>query len=355
VKIALDATYSMGDNLSGVGLYSHEILYGLAQGHPETRFSFCYRPHRYFRTSPSALPPNARRRLLAGPFGPRTADIFHGLNQRLPGIPMRRAVATYHDLFVMTGDYSTAEFRTRFTAQAGDAARRADAIIAVSAFTKDQVVGLLGVEASRVHVIHHGVRRLAYPAIPRENVVLSVGAIQKQKNTARLIDAFRTLDSSWKLVLAGSAGYGAGEMLDRLPERVTVTGYVSEQDLAAWYARASIFAFPSLDEGFGMPVLEAMAAGTPVVTSKNSALPEVAGNDAILIDPQDTDALAAALHTLAGNPDLRMDLSRRGMVRAQEFTWEKAVARTWSVYETLTGSPRLPRSSTRAGTGDPGR
>ena len=134
-SVALDATYSIGDVLSGVGLYSREILYGLAAAHPEDRFDFWYRSHRYLRSRRETLPRNARRRLLAGPFGPRGAGLFHGLNQRLPAMLPRRSVATFHDLFVLTGEYSTVEFRARFAAQARDAAARADAVIAVSAFT----------------------------------------------------------------------------------------------------------------------------------------------------------------------------------------------------------------------------
>src|SRR5436305_9349415 len=155
MKIALDATYSVGDALSGVGLYSREILLGLATAHPEARFDFCYRPHRYRLAG--ALPPNARRRML---LGPQSADLFHGLNQRLPRVWRGRAVATFHDLFVMTVEYSTPEFRARFTAQAREAAERADAIIAVSSFTRQQVMDLLGVEASRVTVVPHGCRAL---------------------------------------------------------------------------------------------------------------------------------------------------------------------------------------------------
>jgi glycosyltransferase involved in cell wall biosynthesis len=98
-----------------------------------------------------------------------------------------------------------------------------------------------------------------------------------------------------------------------------------------------IFAFPSLDEGFGMPVLEAMAAGTPVVTSTGSALTEVAGDAAALVDPGDTEALAAVLRLLAGNEDLRRDLAGRGMARARLFTWEKAVRETWRVYREVLG------------------
>jgi glycosyltransferase involved in cell wall biosynthesis len=335
LKIALDATYSVGEALSGVGLYSREILWGLAAAHPETRFDFCYRPHHYRRAG--ALPPNAHRRLL---LGPQTADVFHGLNQRLPRIWRGRAVATFHDLFVMTGEYSTPEFRARFTEQARQAAARADAIIAVSSFTKGQVIELLGVESSRVHVIHHGVRPLPAGDVPRENVVLNVGAIQTRKNIARLMEAFETLDPTWRLVLAGAFGYGSEAIRDRIErssarDRIAVLGYIPAAELAGWYERAAIFAFPSLDEGFGMPLLEAMAAGVPILTSSRSALPEVAGDAALLVDPFDTEGLAQALKRLTGDGTLRQELARMGQARVREFSWEKAVDETWTVYRNL--------------------
>ena len=290
-------------------MYSIQLMTGLAFAHPETRFHYCYRPHRY-RQAQRPLPPNARRRLILEPFSPRGAGLFHGLNQRLPRMRFRRTVATFHDLFVMSGEYSTPEFRARFTRQARDAAARADAVIAVSEFTRSQVISLLGVEPSRVHVVHHGTRRLEFPAVERQKVILNVGAIQTRKNIVRLVEAFETVDPSWRLVLAGSAGYGSGKILARIAasparERISVTGYVSPGDLAAWYAQASIFAFPSLDEGFGMPVLEAMAAGTPVVTSNRSALPEVAGDAAMLVNPDSTEELARALRDLTQGEELR--------------------------------------------------
>ena len=340
---ALDATYSIGDVLSGVGLYSREILWGLAAAHPAIGFDFCYRPHRYLRARRESLPPNARRRLLAEPLGPRSASLFHGLNQRLPRLPMRRSVATFHDLFVMTGEYSTAEFRARFTEQARDAAARADAIIAVSEFTRGQVIQLLGADPANVHVVHHGTRNLPFSGeatVAREKIVLNVGAIQKRKNISRLVAAFEALPGDWQLVLAGSNGYGAETILAEIARspaqsRISVTGYVSPRDLANWYRRSSIFAFPSLDEGFGMPVLEAMAAGLPVITSDRSALPEVAGDAALLVNPEDTDALRQALRRLSSDAELWRDLSHRGSGRARDFTWERAVRETWDVYQTL--------------------
>jgi glycosyltransferase involved in cell wall biosynthesis len=341
LTIALDATYSIGEALSGVGLYSREILFGLAAAHPEASFQFYYRPHRYFRSWKTRLPSNASRRLLAEPLGPRSADLFHGLNQRLPHIRLRRAIATFHDLFVLTGEYSTAEFRERFAAQARDAAARSNAIITVSEFTRSQVVSLLGVEASKVHVVHHGTRVLPeQPPIEREKIILNVGALQTRKNIGRLVEAFEAIDPSWRLVLAGSSGYGAAEILARIGasparNRISVAGYVSLEELATLYRRATIFAFPSLDEGFGMPLLEAMVAEVPVITSDRSALPEVAGDAALLVDPLRTESLVHALRELTANEDLRNDLARRGKARAALFTWEKAVGETWRVYREL--------------------
>ena len=340
MTIALDATYSLGDHLSGVGIYSRELLSGLAASHPETDLAFCYRPHRYFRSLRLRLPPNARRRILLEPFGPRSAVLFHGLNQRLPRIPLRRAVATFHDLFVVSGDYSTSEFRARFAGQARDAAARADAIIAVSEFTRSQIIALLGVQPQKVRVVHHGIRELGLRPSEREKIVLNVGAIQTRKNIVRLVEAFEKLDADWTLILAGSAGYGASEILARIEssparKRIVVTGYVSPEELSQWYSRASIFAFPSLDEGFGMPVLEAMAAGLPVVTSNRSALPEVAGDAALLINPEDAEALASALSSLMQDEGLRTAWGNRGLARAKLFSWEKAARETWAVYQTL--------------------
>ncbi len=319
------------------------MLFGLAAARPEDRFAFCYRSHRYLRSWKEALPRNAVRRLMAEPLGPRSADLFHGLNQRLPRIKLRRAVATFHDLFVMTGEYSSPEFRARFEAQARDAARRADLIVAVSEFTKGQVVDLLGFPASRIRVVPHGVEppsETGAEANPREKIVLNVGAVQKRKNIARLVEAFETLDADWRLVLAGGFGFGWEEIRQRIDgsparDRITVCGYQTQAELRTWYARASVFAFPSLDEGFGMPVLEAMAAGLPVVTSNRSALPEVAGDAALLVDPEDASALGAALRGIANDEGLAGELRVRGLARAREFTWTKAVEQTWNVYREL--------------------
>jgi len=342
-KIGLDATYSLGRDLSGVGVYSREILDGLAGAHPEASYLFCYRPHRFLRSFAERLPPNARRRLLRENHAPST-DLFHGLNQRLGSGPFRRAVATFHDLFVISGDYSSPDFRDRFAAQARVAAERSDLIIAVSAFTAGQVEQLLGVEPARIRVIHHGVRPVALTTRPaeREQMILSVGAIQRRKNTTRLVQAFEQLDSGWKLVLAGSSGFESQETLqyiERSPRKqdIQVLGYVRDSRLEELYRRAAIFAFPSLDEGFGMPVLDAMARGVPVLTSNVSAMPEVAGEAGLLVDPRDVTAIAQGLRRLTTESALREQLNLAGLARVREFNWEKSVQATWKVYEELLG------------------
>ena len=341
MRIALDATYSLGGNLSGVGVYSRELMGALAAAHPEQQFTYCYRPHRYLRSFGSALPANARRTLLYEPFFPRGRDFFHGLNQRVPEFRFRRMVTTFHDLFVLTGDYSTPEFRRRFAEQARRAAAESDAIIAVSEFTARQVEKLLGVERQRIHVVHHGADHVVRAAeCRRENIVLHVGALQKRKNIARLVEAFEQAPAGWRLVLAGSEGYGAAEILARIatsPRRhdVQVLGYVSNGELARWYARARIFAFPSLDEGFGMPVLEAMAAGVPVIAARRAALPEVCGDAALLVDPEDVAAIVAALQHLMEDPVTVGRLVAAGHKRVEEFSWQKAAMETWKVYQLL--------------------
>jgi len=340
--IALDASYSLDPQPTGVGVYSQQLLQGLAAAHPDQRFAWCYRPHRFLGVP--ATPVNCRRRLLleSGPLTWRAPQLFHGLNQRLPQRKRCPSLATFHDLFVLSAEYSTADFRKRFAAQARLAARQADLIIAVSQFTASQVEHLLGVSASRIRVIPHGVATIdpSFLAERRRPIILHLGAIQKRKNLGRLVDAFAQVPPPWELHLAGSMGYGAEEVLaaiERSPhrDRILLPGYLSPDQLKTAYGEAAIFAFPSLDEGFGIPVLEAMAHGLPVITSNRSALPEAAGGAAWLIDPEDTEAWGAALRELTSDPALRDQWRARGHARVADCGWERAVDATWQVYQEL--------------------
>jgi glycosyltransferase involved in cell wall biosynthesis len=343
LPIALDATYSLGPALSGVGVYSREILNGLAAREPSEHWDWFYRSNRYWRARRLPKPPNVIRRFLSDSWGNRSANIFHGLNQRLPKRRFRRQVTTFHDLFVLSGEYSTPDFRARFALQARKAAAGSDLIIAVSAFTASQVEHYLRIPAARIRVIHHGVVPRTIPNLPREKVVLCVGAIQKRKNQVTLIRAFRAMPPDWSLVLAGSLGYEAAEAekealkgVDAIAsDRIRITGYLTEAEIAEWYSRASIFAFPSLDEGFGMPALEAMAAGVPVIAGNRSALPEICGDAAEQVDSESEEQLASALQRLATDHARRTELIQRGFLHSKRFTWENAVTQTTAVYREL--------------------
>lgn len=329
--IGVDATYSVGNELSGVAKYSLHLMDGLLRLHNGPRLRRYYRPHRWVRA------PWPKRLLFDS--APSGVDVFHGLNQRLPRRGKAKMVSTFHDLFVLSGEYSTLDFRDRFAAQAREAAERSDLIIAVSEFTKSQVVSYLGYPQERVRVVPHGVVLPAAvrAAEHREKIVLTVGAVQKRKNTRRLIEAFEVLGPEWELWIAGSAGFEAEAMLADLPSNVKVLGYVSDSQLAALYQKAAVFAFPSLDEGFGIPVLEAMAHGVAVLTSNVSALPETAGDAGLLVNPLSVDEIGAGLKLLA-DLDARRDFVMRGLERAKGFGWEQSVAMTGAVYAELSGA-----------------
>ena len=339
---ALDATYSVGPAPSGVGVYSREILNGIAALRPQDRFLHCYRAHRLWRGMRATRPINARPMILLESWAPFHCDLFHGLNQRLPRTRFPRTVCTFHDLFVMTSEYSTPEFRARFSKQAQEAAERADLIVCVSEFTASQVEALLGVERSRLRVIHHGTRFIDPPAaVQREPWVLHVGAVQTRKNLIRLIEAFeKAAPAPWRLKLAGADGYGASLVKERAAasaarERIDFTGWIDDARLTELYGRSSLFGFPSLDEGFGIPVLEAMSWGVPVVASNRSSLPEVCGDAALLVDPGDMEALAAAMRRLIEDPALAAELAARGQERARRRPWRVAAEETLRVYDEL--------------------
>jgi glycosyltransferase involved in cell wall biosynthesis len=340
VRVSLDATYSVGAGLSGVGVYSRRLLWGLAQQQATADFRWLYRPHRLRAALAESVPQNVRRSWLLAAT-PRHG-VFHALNQRMPARKRCASVVTYHDLFVMTAEYSTPEFRQRFTQQATEAARLADRIICVSQFTAGQCSEVLGFPRERIDVVPHGVDlpEKIVPLEQRRPMVLFLGALQKRKNLLRLIEAFTALPAPWELVLAGGEGYEAeaiSEAAKRSPaaDRISLPGYVSDEKRRRLLAEAAIFAFPSLDEGFGIPVLEAMAAGTPVLCSNASALPEVCGDAAVLLDPMDTAAWREALLQLSENAAQRKRLVEAGRQRAAGFGWEQSARLSWQVYQRL--------------------
>src|SRR5581483_7758247 len=171
-------------------------------------------------------------------------------------------------------------------------------------------------------------------------MVLFLGTIEPRKNVDVLLDGYGSLPASlreeFELVVAGPVGWAKAETRRRL-SGIRYLGYVPEQDLPPLTAAAAVFAYPSLYEGFGFPVAQALAAGTPVVTSNVSSLPEVAGDAALLIDPRSTEAVRGALERLLLSPDLRAELAARGRRRAEEFRWPKCAAQSLQFFETVVG------------------
>jgi glycosyltransferase involved in cell wall biosynthesis len=233
---------------------------------------------------------------------------------------------------------------------------QATAVLADSRATKDDLVRAYGVDPGRVHVIYLGrdetfgpVRDVDQLARVREHYgvagryFLYVGTLQPRKNLGRVIDAFaRHADdpalAGVQLVLAGKRGWLYDDLFAQvtrlgLTSRVIFPGYVEETDLPALLSGALALVFPSLYEGFGIPVLEAGACGVPVITSNTSSLPEVAGDAALLVDPHDVDAIADAMFRVATDAELRAELDRRGQENVKRFSWEKCARETLAVLE----------------------
>ena len=352
--IGIDAGNSLDRPPTGVAVYARNLLAELARAHADERFAWFYRSNRYLRSFRGKRPPNVRCRLLEDSvlfLSAQGLSLFHGLNQRLPGRLRVPSVATFHDLFAMTGEYSTPQFRQRFARLARETAARADHIVAVSNHTAALVADQLAFPREAITVIHHGVEALDVPAPEcRRSVlrdlgvtrpfVLHVGSLQVRKNIERIVAAFESVGESLELVLAGSTGFGSDRIVQRIDEspassRIRLTGHVGDQARATLYAEAVALVFPSLEEGFGLPVVEAFSAGLPVVASNVSAVAEVAGDAALLVDPLDAEGIAGALERVISDSELRAELRAKGLDRAKRFSWERCAAQTWDVYRSL--------------------
>lgn len=276
--------------------------------------------------------------------GART-DIFHHASQQLRRAPRGcRITATLYDMTcrLMPEAHTAANVRAdrQFAARV---LRHAAGCIAISAHTRDDAVRILGLDPARIRVIHCGVAPAFFDAAPRPAArpyALFVGTLEPRKNIAALLDGWALLPAdlrqAYDLLLAGPAGWGETKLVERLraaPPGVRYLGYVPEADLPGLTAGASIFVYPSLYEGFGLPLAQAMAAGVAAVTSNVSSLPEVAGGAALLVDPHSPAEIGAALERLLSSPQLRSELAARGRERAREYRWELCAEKSWRFFE----------------------
>jgi glycosyltransferase involved in cell wall biosynthesis len=369
MQIGIDISRIATAARTGTEQYTFELLGAIARADSATPFVlYCNRP-------PAELPPlGANFRLRSLPFGRLwtharlSAEVLrappdvlfvpaHVLPLATPLVRRMRAVVTVHDMGYLR--YPAAHTRGQRLALRLTtiwSVRVATRVIAISGATRDDLVQLARIDPQKITVIHHGVAaRFSAPVSAADAAraraiagdgpyLLYVGTVQPRKNLERLIESLARVGDlparteygeapPPRLLIAGKRGWLA-EPIERraaalgIADRVVFSGYVADAELPALYAGALAFVFPSLYEGFGMPILEAMAAGAPVLTANSSALPEVAGDAALLVDPHDTDAIAGGLQRLIGDPALRAQLRAAGAARVKKFTWDACAAAT---------------------------
>lgn len=285
---------------------------------------------------------------------PYPLDVFHSPDFIPPRKMRAPNVITVHDLaFLLYPRFLTPQ-AARYYGQIDPAARTAAHIIAVSQSTKRDVTRLLGVPETKVTVIYEAAHATARP-IPRDQArahvkqkfgiegdfILFVSTIEPRKNLPTLLAAYSKLRDAYashaQLIVAGHKGWLTDEVDQaiekyKLRNRICFLGSVPTPELPYLYNAARVFALPSFYEGFGLPPLEAMASGTPVVVSNVSSLPEVVGDAGLLVDPNDVEAWAVALHRVLTDDALHAEMSAKGLVRAAHFSWERAARETLEVY-----------------------
>ncbi len=287
----------------------------------------------------------------------RGIQVYHSPNYSLPLALPCTSVVTVHDLAFLDPRFHKLRMRFYLRVLTQMSLRRADHVIAVSEHTKQELEARFPHVAGRISVVHPGLDP-AFSSPPdgasiqsfRQRVgqtkpyILFVGAIEPRKNLPRLIRAFELAMAETglhhDLVLCGPLGWRHGPTIQalrssRLSHRIRQVGYIPDDDLLLWYAGADLFVYPSLYEGFGLPPLEAMATGTPVVTSDSSSLPEVVGDAAAAVSPTSVDAIAGAMQRVLTDRDFADKLRALGPQRAMEFTWKEAASRTVDIYRRL--------------------
>jgi glycosyltransferase involved in cell wall biosynthesis len=276
----------------------------------------------------------------------RGADIFHATNLLRRAPRRAKLTATIHDLtcWLMPEVHTPGNVKAD-REFAETILCHADGLIAVSENTRQDAIRLLRIAPDRIQTIYSGIAESYFTAVPTERArpyALYVGTIEPRKNLDALLDGWALLKPSLRadfdLVIAGPRGWSSDQTLARIQKDATYLGYVPEDDLPGLIAGATAFVYPSLYEGFGFPVAQAMAAGVPVITSNNSCLPEIAGDAAILIDPKSPAEIGSALKRLLESEALQADFAARGRERAELFRWEKCAAQSLQFFRGVCGS-----------------
>lgn len=282
-------------------------------------------------------------------------DLLHGPTFVTPFLSNVPSVVTIHDMTWFTHpDEHVPLKRGYYQSLIPVAARRAERVIAITESTRKDILRILDVPEEKVVTVHYGVDDIFQPVRDQANLaeirqrygiekefVLFVGMLEPRKNLVRIVEAFGELKKSgfegW-LVMAGPQGWGYEETAAKvrqlgLEEYVLFIGPVPHEELPALFSAADLLVYPSLYEGFGLPPLEAMACGTPVIASNISSLPEVTGDAGLLVDPLDVSELAEAMRRVLTDGELRQRMRAKGLERAKRFTWEETARRTLRVYE----------------------
>jgi glycosyltransferase involved in cell wall biosynthesis len=277
-------------------------------------------------------------------------DLLHGVDFSRPLAYRGRMVNTIHDLSPFAdGHYIPSARRTYVKALMSSVARRSLVLITVSEFSRRQIIDRFSVEEDRVFAIAHGVTQGNGAACLKADppFLLFVGILENRKNLVRLVEAFRLLRERrripHRLVLAGKSGHGWEDIRAAIEKQgignsVDVPGYVSNEEIARLYRSAEVFVFPSVYEGFGLPVLEAMACGTPVACSNATSLPEVGGDAVVYFDPHSVEEMASAIERVIDSPSLRAELREKGLRQAAKFTWEECARKHVEVYRRVLAS-----------------